>query len=74
MTQKAAFLQADVARSLRAASKAPGNWSVTIDRDGVIHIIPVHDSPAPPYLQGETARGQAFWYVRRGRGSSRAPK
>jgi hypothetical protein len=48
MTSKAAFLQADVARALRAASKIPGRWSVMIDPNGAIHIIPAGDAPAPP--------------------------
>jgi hypothetical protein len=40
MTQRATHRQADLARALRAAAKAPGVWQVELLPSGAICIVP----------------------------------
>ena len=40
MTQRATHRQADLARALRAAAKAPGSWQVELLPSGAICIVP----------------------------------
>jgi len=47
MTLTATHRQADVARALRAAAKAPGQWQVELLPSGAIVILPAPDRPKP---------------------------
>lgn len=45
MTRRADHRQADIARALKAAARAPGNWQVELATSGSIIIAPTSAAP-----------------------------